>query len=386
MISILSFTLSNFYFWFFALLGGLAPFWGLYLEHLNYSHIEIGQLMSILMITKVIAPNLWSWVGDRSGNRLALVRWGSFFAFLIFSGFLFKQTFGWAVLWMVGFSFFWNAVLPQYEVLTLHNLGAERKRYSHIRLWGSVGFIACVILLGGLFESVSITALPGILLGILFLIWLASLMPVKQPEVQQKSGFSGFGKLLLQPAVPAFFVVNLLLQISHGPYYSFFSIALEGHGFSKTAIGMLWGLGVLAEVVLFVFMHRILHRYSLRALTLIALLLTLVRWLMTAYLMNNEWALIVAQIGHAASFGIMHIVAIHFVHLHFKGSHEGQGQALYSSLSFGLGGALGALFSGYIAEHSSFEWLFLMAAACTAGALVLAFFYFKPARGRQWVD
>jgi len=40
------------------------PYWGLYLKSLFYSAVEIRQLMAILIATKIIAPNIWGWIGD----------------------------------------------------------------------------------------------------------------------------------------------------------------------------------------------------------------------------------------------------------------------------------------------------------------------------------
>jgi len=42
-----------------------------------------------------------------------------------------------------------------------------------------------------------------------------------------------------------------------------------------------------------------------------------------------------------------HAAAVAAVHHYFRGRHQAQGQALYTSLSFGAGGALGAVASGY---------------------------------------
>ncbi|HBD11076.1 MAG TPA: MFS transporter, partial [Porticoccaceae bacterium] len=83
--------LSGFYFFYFALLGGMYPYWPLYLQQLGYNQADIGLLLAIPMITKVLAPNLWSWLADASGERLAILRLGSFLGFLCFAGILLDQ-------------------------------------------------------------------------------------------------------------------------------------------------------------------------------------------------------------------------------------------------------------------------------------------------------
>src|SRR5690606_25208981 len=121
-------------------------------------------------VTRLLAPNLWGWLGDVAHCRLAMVRAGSFLAFLFFLGFFWSESFWAYAFFMALFSFFWTAVLPQFEVVTLHNLGGQRARYSQVRVWGSVGFILTVAGLGFMLERVSLGWLPVTLLMVLGLI------------------------------------------------------------------------------------------------------------------------------------------------------------------------------------------------------------------------
>ena len=85
--------LSGFYFFYFAVLGTLIPYWGLYLKSLGYDALAIGQLMAIPMATKIIAPNIWGWLGDHYGHRMKIVRLASFASMLIFTLIFYVQGF-----------------------------------------------------------------------------------------------------------------------------------------------------------------------------------------------------------------------------------------------------------------------------------------------------
>jgi PPP family 3-phenylpropionic acid transporter len=137
------------------------------------------------------------------------------------------------------------------------------------------------------------------------------------------------------------------MQASHGPYYAFYSIFMKDHGYSETLIGQLWALGVLAEVGLFVIMHHLLDRLGARRVLIASLGLAALRWVIIGYFADSLVAVLLAQLLHAATFGTFHAAAIHLVHHYFRGRHEGRGQALYSSVSFGAGGAVGSLIAGY---------------------------------------
>jgi PPP family 3-phenylpropionic acid transporter len=184
----------------------------------------------------------------------------------------------------------------------------------------------------------------------------------------------GMLQIIKKPEVLAFFAVNLLLQVSHSPYYVFYSIYLKHNHYSATITGLLWALGVLAEIVLFVYMKRLLKRFSLRAILLVSLVLASIRWLIIGWCPEYLGLLIFAQFLHAATFGGAHVVAIHLVHLYFGDRHQGKGQALYTSLSFGVGGVLGSLYSGYYWESMGSKAVFSMAALLCGVAFLIAYF------------
>ena len=364
--------LSGFYLFYFASLGALVPFWGLYLKSLDFSVTEIGQLIAILMATKIVAPNIWGWIADHTGHRMRIVRIASLLATVAFAGVFLGSSFWWLVLVMIVFSFFWNASLPQFEATTMSHLGSETHRYSGIRLWGSIGFIVTVASLGPLLGKYGTGLLPMVLFALFALIWLSSLtvpesaaghLPIDQVPLRQ---------VLRRPVVLAMLAVCFLVQASHGPYYAFFSLYLEDYGYSTTLIGQLWALGVIAEIIVFLLMPKLLPRYGARKLLLYAVGLTALRWLLTAGFAHNMALITLAQSLHAASFGLHHAVMIYLFHALFTGVHQGRGQGLYSSISFGAGGALGSLMSGYLWHGMGPEFMYLLAAiAALAGMLVV---------------
>ena len=342
--------LSGFYFFYFALLGALVPYWGLFLRGRGFDAVAIGELMAILMATKVVAPNIWGWLGDHLGHRMRIVRLASLLSLLVFCGMFWAQSF-WAIaLVMALYSFFWNASLPQFEVVTFSYLKELAPRYARIRVWGSIGFIVTVIVLGWLVEWRGAEILLPSVLFIFVAIWLSALLvrdPDPEPHPQHQQSLA---QILKKPAIIGFFVSVFLMQASHGPYYAFYSIFMTDHGYTETLIGQLWALGVLAEVGLFVVMHHLLERFGARRVLVFSMLAAALRWLLIGGFADSLASLVIAQLLHAATFGTFHAAGIHLVQHYFRGRHKGRGQALYSSVSFGAGGAVGSLSSGYAWE------------------------------------
>jgi PPP family 3-phenylpropionic acid transporter len=365
--------LSSFYLFYFALLGSTAPFLALYFDHLGFDAARIGELVAIPMLMRCVAPNLWGWLGDYTGRRLAIVRFGAICTLLSFSLIFIDKSYAWLAMVMALHAFFWHAVLPQFEVITLAHLSGQASRYSQVRLWGSIGFIITVVVLGRLFEWLSLDIYPVALALIMGGIVLSSFwVPNAQPVQGARVAGDGFLRQLRNPGVLAFYACVGLMQLSHGPYYTFLTLHLERLGYSRGLIGMLWAVGVVAEVLVFLLMSRVLARFSVRRVLLASFLLAALRWLLLGSLAEFLWVLLFAQVLHAATFGSFHAAAIHFVQRSFGSRQQGQGQALYAALA-GTGGALGALYSGYSWNALGAGWTFNIASlAAFAAAVIIA--------------
>jgi len=364
--------LSGFYLCYFALLGSSAPFMALYLHHLGFSSARIGELIAIPMLMRCVAPNLWGWLGDYTGRRLAIVRFGAVCTLLAFSLILLDHSYAWLAMVMALYAFFWHAILPQFEVITLAHLQGQTARYSQIRLWGSIGFILAVVVLGRLLEWFSLDLFPHMLLMVMAGIAISSWwVPNAQPAVSSRpSDEGGFLRQLSRPGVLAFYLSVALMLLSHGPYYTFLTLHLEALGYSRSLIGVLWSVGVVAEVLMFMVMSRVLQRFSVRQVLLASFLLAAVRWLLLGAFAEHLLVLLVAQVMHAATFGSFHAAAIHFVQRSFGPRQQGQGQALYAALS-GVGGAFGALYSGYSWTALGPFWTFAIASLAALAAAIM---------------
>lgn len=367
--------LSSFYFSYFALLGATAPFLALYFNYLGLSAARIGELLAIPMFMRCLAPNLWGWLGDKTGRRLHMVRAGVLLTLLCFAGILWRQDFAGLALIMALHAFFWHGVLPQCEVITLAHLREHAARYSHIRLWGSIGFMLTVVGLGALLERIPLHLYPWSVLSIMLFMVLCSLW-IPEPASSRSTGAPvrppPMRALWKQPGIAVFFAVVACMQFSHGPYYTFISVHLEQLGYERSSVGMLWALGVVAEIVLFLGMARLLARFSVRTVLGVSLLLAALRWVLLGYFAQHLGILLGAQLLHAATFGSFHAGCIHFIRQRFLTQQLGQGQTLYATLS-GAGGAIGALYAGYTWNSLGAGVTFSIASAV---ALLAAFLVF----------
>jgi PPP family 3-phenylpropionic acid transporter len=372
--------LSGFYFFYFASLGVLVPYWSLYLKSLGFSSLAIGALVALLPATKLVAPYIWGWLADHTRRSMLIIRVSSLLALMSFALVFVSQQLWWLTFAMLLFSFFWNATLPQFEAMTLNHLGEDSHHYSMIRLWGSLGFIVIVVLIGDLLQTHDADVIPlVVLLTFVFILLFSFIVPEKLNTPH--ADHSPIWHVIKQPKVIAFLVVCFLMLCSHGPYYTFYTIFLEEQGYSSHMIGILWAVGVIAEILIFLLMHRMLPTFGARKLLVVTLLLTTMRWLLIGFYVDNLAMLLLAQLLHAFSFGVFHSVGISLVHEYFTGSHQGRGQALYASMSFGAGVAVGSLISGLLWDSMGATVLFVFASCCTVVALAIVWrFVESPVR------
>lgn len=370
--------LSGYYYFYFAFVGALSPYWAPYLKSLGFSAVDIGVLMSLLAVMRMFAPNIWGWMADRSGKRVAIVQFAAAASLVSFAGVFFGHGFWWLFAVMAGMSFFWSASLPLVEATTFSHLGERSDRYGRIRLWGSVGFIVSVVGVGYVLDYAPIAWLPWMVCAMLAGVAVFARYIPEAEALPHASDHISAWKLVRDPQVLALIAACFLMSAAHGPYYSFYSIYLGDHGYSKSHIGWLWALGVISEIGVFLFMPRLFRRFALEHILMVSFAIAIARFLLIAWGINFPGLIILAQVLHAGTFGAYHAAAVALINRFFKGRHQAKGQALYNSISFGAGGALGSLYAGYTWDRLGPSGTFSIAAGCALAGLVLLLWKLKP--------
>jgi PPP family 3-phenylpropionic acid transporter len=373
--------LAGFYFFYFAYIGAFAPFFSVYLAGTGLSPVEIGVVMALPQLTRIIAPHLWGWVADAGGRQVRLVRMTVLAGTVCWLGLFASASFLWICAVILATGFFLSAALPLVEATTLTHLGEYTGRYGSIRLWGSIGFIVAVIGVGYALDIFAANALlwivTGALAGTVVFTWMISDAPRAPHAVDQQP----IAHVLRRPEVIALIVACALMAVAHSPYYTFYSIHLIDHGYSKGLTGWLWALGVICEIAIFLWLPRLYAAYTLRDILIASFALATARFLLIGWGADSLMLVLFAQTLHAATFGSFHAAAIGVVHQLFRGRHQARGQAIYGSLTFGIGGAAGSLASGYAWEPLGAALTFSAAAGCAfAGMLIIIWKLRLPAR------
>ena len=369
-------NLSSFYFFYFSALGAFLPFWPLYLNYKSFTPYEIGVITGTMIGTKIIAPNVWGWIADKTGLRHRVIQLGALSCFIIFTFASSMESFSGMVALIFLFSFFWNASLPQFEAVTMTSLGSSYNNYSQIRLWGSLGFILSVFSLSFLTQNYGIEVVPTCILSFLFLTFITTLF-VKNTNANQKKHNNSLLSIALKPAVIGILLSCFLMQVSHGPFYAFFAIYLTENSYSTNSIGFIWSLGVIAEILIFIKISSWIPKYGLQNLFIVSFLFASSRWLLISFFPESVIIVTLATLFHAITYGMYHAVSISLIHEYFTEELQGRGQALYSSISFGLGGSIGSIYSGYFWESLGGSTVYLYASLFAFLGLIVSLILVK---------
>ena len=352
----------------------MVPYLGVFLDARGFSSADIGQLSAFITLSRIIGPYLWALVADYSGKNLATLQIGCLLSVLTLCLVMVVEGF-WALTLVIGLMMlFTTAILPQIEVLTMSCVQGNSTRYGRIRLWGSVGYIVLTIFTGSMIDRFSAEApvvITMVVLGLLFLVSL-KLVEVETSNKAQQNGEPIWPKIKT-PVFICFLLSALLLQVSFGAYYGFFALYARDLGYSGQATGWLIAVGVIVEVGLFVVAGNVIRTCGVKWVLVLSMGLTALRWAILASLAHNIYWLVFSQMLHAFSFAMTHAASIHFIHQYFDKNFQSRGQAIYISIAFGIGGAIGNFWAGNFWQQGAGAQLtfWLASAAAFGGALCL---------------
>ncbi len=378
------FRLSNFYFWYFAFVGVFGTYFALYLQSLGLAAAEIALLMSLQQVVRMVTPFFWGWLADCLHRRTAIIRITLLLAAVVFSTLFVVASYGtMIVIFAVMFSL-WSAALPLFEATVISSVEGDSGRYGRIRLWGSVGFIVAVLLAGWGLDHLPMASLLWMVLAMLVLAVLSSFaVPEHRPAIAGESSHDSIWPILKQREVIGLLAACFLMMASQSANFVFYSIFMVDSGHSKSTVGILWSVGVVAEIAIFLLLPRLNTRFTPYAMFSFSFAVTAIRYLLIGWFPASLAVQVIAQSFHAFTFGTWHAAAMAMLHQLFPAQFGTRGQALYTSFSFGLGGALGGVFAGVAWDAIGPAWMFTAMSALAIIGWGIAFRYVRPPQSPQ---
>ena len=373
---------SLFYLGYYGALGAFTPYIGRWVVAQGHGGYVVGAALALWYGGRMLAPPTWSRWSARSP---APGRWlvaGCLLALLGFAALAGATGVVPIFLAIAWFALFFNAVMPQFEAMTLSALAHRSHEYGRIRVWGSISFLVVAATYGWLLDRLGEGAFVWLTLPWLALTtvaaWLHRHDRPHHPRSPDSSSLPPLPHaaphpLWRRPGVRSLLLVTLLMQLGFGPFYVFYTLHLQAQGHDGTAVGVLWAIGVICEVAMFWLAPRLLQRFGAWRVMVTCMAFTVARWLTVAWLGPSFAWMALAQTGHALSFAAFHAGCMRRMSELFPERRDMAGaQGLLYGFSGGIGGVLGAGLASLAWQHGGGRWAFIAGALATlVGGIVL---------------
>lgn len=360
--------------------GGInMPFFPVWLKSKGLGPEDIALVLAATMFLRIVSGPVFAFVADRWENRRGVAIALSWASLATVSLFLLTDSF-WPIFIVAALLMsLWPSVTPLLESIAMRATQEQGVDYGRVRLWCSITFIIAATGGGWLLEwnppSIVILCMIGsIAIGLAG----AHLLVKERPKKQRKRRPGGQLQASLAIARHPIFFIGLLaaslVQSTHAVYYAFGTLNWLRLGYGENLIGILWAVGIVAEIILFAFSARVLKRFSAASLLAIAAGAAILRWTFTAF-DPPLWALFGLQILHALTFCAAHLGAMYFVAAAAPKSLAATAQGLYGALSSGVVMGVMTLIAGPVYQAYGPQAYLLSAAAGVlglAGALYVA--------------
>ena len=359
--------LGLFYAAYFVFGGVQLPFFPLWLESRGLDPRTIGVVIAVPMVVRIIATPIITHQADRRRALKSTLVLASMAATVAMTVLGLVQGAPAILLTFIVAAFAFSPVLSLTDAYALNGLTARGRAYGPVRLWGSVAFIAGNVGAGFLLEWFAPGFLIWLIVGSLAVSVIAALAltPVAAAPHAPDAPRASPKVLLRNPMFLAIALASGMIQSSHALYYGFSTLQWRAAGLDGTIIGLLWGLGVAAEVALFALSGRLPAK--LRPTTLIAIGATgaIVRWSAMAF--DPPAALLpVLQLLHGGSFAATHLGLMGFMARGVPRELAATAQGFVSTWS-GLVNASATFVSGFVYAASGSLAYLVMAAMATVG-------------------
>lgn len=353
------------------LMGVQLPFFPVWIESKGFSAGEVGAILSATALMRIVSVSTATRAADHHfGIRTVIIAFGvataTGFTLLGFTDNL------WLIVPLIVFTAFSHTpAMALLDAYALRGLKARRRSYGPVRLWGSAAFIAANLAAGFAFDIIDARNLIWLLSASAIATAMAGLLLMPLPPVAPPADVTQSTRPLWRaPGFLAIVVAASLVQSSHAVYYGFSTIGWKAAGYDGLAIGALWALGVIAEILLFAMSGRLPPGFGAVQLLFIGAVGAVVRWTAMAF-DPPGFLLPFLQCLHALSFGASHLGAIAFL-AHAAPEARGATAQGYFSIAQGITLSVCMLMGGFLFERVGMLSYLAMAVVALMGALIAA--------------
>lgn len=249
---------------------------------------------------------------------------------------------------MILFSIIYPLILPLTESTGTVMMQTERVQYGKSRSWGSIGYAAALVTVGGVTAQFGNSSIVYVMmLGCILMIAAAFYYTPASLKIQPEKRSIPFRSLFQSKRFVTAMFICILIQGAHASYYSYGFIYLQDLGVSNTWSGIILNIAVVSEIFFFSVADRLLQRTRLSSMLFISAAASILRWGLL-FLFPGVAVYAATQTLHSLTFALAHFAFIRVLYEEFDSHEIPAAQGVYAALSMGLSSSLLTLAGGYL--------------------------------------
>lgn len=373
------FNLLTVYFLAYGALACYFPFLAVYFKSRGLTYIQTGIAFSLVSLVSIIVQPLMGYIADKYLSKSKIVLINMFACSALIYLHIFANSFYSVALATISLIFFQGSIM---SILDAYCYDISDKvpevDYGQIRLMGSIGFAVLSLILGGLIQNFDIN-ISFFLYSGLFIVSALILSGIGYKSSQHTVRPSSFDILeVLKNYKFILFVLSvMLLNVALQAHSNYVAMLIEATGGNVANLGFVWFASALSEIPAFFFGAKLLKKYGVLNIYIIALVLYIIRMLLSAYSTNYN-VVIAIQFMQSITYPLYLFATMQYINVIVPDKIRASGITMLSSLGFGLGGLIGNLGGGFILQYKDPFFLYKsMAMSCCLSLLIILILKFK---------
>lgn len=356
-----------------------------YFEAAGMSHTQLTILLAMAPIVSVIMQPVWGTLGDRSRSRnkvLGLLITAAAAVVLIYRA---SNAFWWLMISSILFSAFYTSIQPMGDSIILEALQPKNQPFGPLRLMGCLTFAV-----GNLFIGYAIDGRANLIVYLTTAVLLINLLTVRAlpptPGHQSTGKKMNMAGILKLPHMAGLIIMLMLLQLTMGYFYSFYSPYFTSlPGGTTTLLGLCYFLSATSEVPFLLNADKLFDKLGVGKLMSISAAALTLRWILLASF-PNVYVAAASQVLHGWGFIVMTVSMSKFMSATVPNELKASGQMLLAVVGFGVARVFGILGGGLLSEAIGGVQNGFIVMACVSGAALIFFapryLRMKPLNGK----
>jgi MFS transporter, PPP family, 3-phenylpropionic acid transporter len=353
-----------------------GTFMPVYLKNIGLSHTSIATLLSFGPLIAILAQPVWGNIGDRSESKnsvLQILLLGSAITVLLFP---LSNQYIYLLMIICLTTFFQTSIYPLSDAITLEHLSRTKWAFGPIRLAGTIGYAFMSVAFG----MIAKRNISSIFLVYSIVMLVAIIISIQLPKIKGHQSHRKKVSLLVllkNRKLMLFMLLNFIVQITLGYYYSFFPIYFQQLGGDSGLLGLSMLFSSISELPFLLFGDKIIRRFGIPAVLLGTAFFAGLRWLLL-YFVHNPYLVLPIQVLHGLIFIVLMVTLAIYINQEVPKELKASGQTLNGLISLGLARIIGSMAGGVASEFVGMRDVFLYSAVVAfVTFIVFAFIFVK---------